>query len=125
MTDKELLDKRPTHNPLLTPEGYFDSFTDKLMQKLPEQQKDAEAPRFTIRHFFRYAAAAVVTAVCIGTGSYIYTRQSLPAQDSLSLTTSALAQADDEAVSDDYLDQAIDYELINNEDLAYYLTEAY
>ena len=122
MTEKDILPNKPQHNPLLTPEGYFESFTDKLMQRLPEQQVAAK-PRFSLFRFVRYAAAAVVAAVCIGTGTFIYTRQTLPTQDSIEAANALTAQYDDE--SDDYLDEAIDYELINNSELAYYLTEAY
>lgn len=135
MWDKNILQQKPEHNPLLTPDGYFDQFTDKLMQRLPEQQAAAPAtdeqaakPRMRlifVRKMMRYAAAVIVACLCIGTGTYIYTHQAVPAQDSLTTSTANIALSTDEQDSEDYLDQALDYEMIGNDELAYYLTEAY
>lgn len=36
--DSELLKKYGKKNPFTTPEGYFESFTEKLMEQLPEKE---------------------------------------------------------------------------------------
>lgn len=122
MVDKNILNNKPQHNPLQTPKGYFDEFTDKLMRQLPEQE--SVRPKFSIMRFTRYAVAAVMAGVCIGTGTYFYTRQSVSLQDTIASPSSIALYTDDQD-SDDYIDEALDYEMIDNEELAYYLTEAY
>ncbi len=133
MTEKELYNIRPQRNPMRTPEGYFGSFTDRLMQRV-QQQSTLEQPalpaspskfRITVRRFMRYAAAVAVAAVCIGTSTYIYTHQPVPTQDSLVTSPQSIALATSDDYSDEYIDEALDYEYINNSELAYYLTEAY
>lgn len=127
------MEMKPHHNPLQTPDGYFDQFTDRLMQRIGEQAPQdkkpvAEAPvlKVRLRRFMRYAAAVIVAALCVGTGTYFYSREAVSTQDSLAMAAApAQAIPSDDQVSDDYIDEVIDYELIANSELADYLTEAY
>lgn len=130
MTEQELIKMKLGRNPMLTPDGYFDSFTERLMQQLPAKPTPAvesakPSMHIAVRRFMRYAAAIVVAAFCIGAGTYIYTHQSVSTQDSIAALSTSLANVGDEDLSDEYIDEALDYECINNSDLAYYLTEAY
>ena len=113
-------------NPFRTPDGYFESFTERLMTRIAEEapQQTAEPVKARIvelplwRRAMRYAAAVVVAALCVGGGTWLYNR--LQTTDQL-LTGDALEYAWD----DDELDDALDYEMVDNNQIAYYLTEAY
>lgn len=108
--------------PFKTPDGYFDGFTARLMERMehegvlkPEHVK--VIPLTPMKRWMRFAAAAVVAGVCMVGGTYLYTRSDVAEQ----------TQSDDfmELLSEDMLDDALDYELLNNEQIEYYLTEAY
>ena len=131
MMEEELIRKHDKgRNPFTTPEGYFEGFTSRLMERieregLKEQQtsETAQVVRLhPLRRMMRYAAAAVVTGICVGVGTYFYQRHA-------SADTLALADATEMLFSDETLDDALDYEmdygLVNNNQIAYYLTEAY
>ena len=112
-------------NPFRTPDGYFENFTDRMMARIAE-----EAPRQTEpakvkvvelrpwRTMMRYAAAILVAAFCIGGGTLLFNRLQTPEQ---LLDNDAMELAWD----DDDLDDVLDYELVDNSQIAYYLTEAY
>lgn len=122
-------------NPFRTPDGYFEGFTSRLMERMeregltatpaqiPEQQKTTSkvVKMNPIRRALRYAAAAVLAGICVGTGTYLYMNQS---------STDQMMAADAmELLSEETLEQAFDYEadyeMLDNSQIAYYLTEAY
>ena len=117
-----------------TPDGYFDSFTSRLMERMEHEgllaeKRPTEAvvvempervkaiPMTPVKRWARFAAAAVVASICMIGGTYLYTRSDVAEQ----------TQADSfaELMSEDMLDEALDYELLNNGQIEYYLTEAY
>lgn len=117
--------------PFTTPEGYFEGFTEKLMQRLPAKEGSMEpaissqqpplqtAKKITLnpmRRFMRYAAAIIVAAGCLGVGIYLFDRNAQPQ------TETALAE---DMLTDENLDEILDYEMLSNNQIAYYLTEAY
>ena len=110
-------------NPFRTPEGYFENFTDRLMERIAEE---APKPEVVVKaqvlplwkRTMRYAAAVAVAALCVGGGTFLYNRLQAPEQ---LLTNDALEYAWD----DEELDDVLDYELVDNNQIAYYLTEAY
>lgn len=90
----------PKDNPFRTPEGYFDTLTDRVMAGLPRQQQPQ-------RRLWPYAAAAcLAAALCIG--GYIYTART--------------AEAPATALESSYIDEALDYALVDNNEIATYLT---
>ena len=114
-------------NPFSTPEGYFDTFTSRLMQRLPQQpaqpaQDTKPATILPLRQRlarpFRYAAAAALAGICLAAGTYVLTRDNTTAP-----TTTANNFSQTEA--NEYIDEAMDCGIINNNQIAYYLTEAY
>lgn len=112
-------------NPFRTPEGYFENFTDRLMARIaeeaPVQQETVKARVVAIplwRRAMRYAAAVAVAALCVGGGTLLYNRLQAPEQ---LLTNDAVEYAWD----DEELDEVLDYEMVDNSQIAYYLTEAY
>ncbi|MBQ8713297.1 MAG: hypothetical protein IJ551_10850 [Prevotella sp.] len=89
-------------NPFRVPEGYFDSFTAELMQKLPEQQKPALMVR--LRPWL-YAAACLFVALFTATVYFV-------APDRESSVQVAAA-----APSDTYVEDAADYVMADNIDI--------
>lgn len=121
MKEEDIIRKHDTgRNPFRTPDGYFDHFTERLMRQLPplEEVSAAKPVRISlVRRIRRYAAAAVVAGLCIGVGAYLL-RQPSSAND-------PLLASESELYSNDYIDEALDYEMVDNNQIAYYLTEAY
>ena len=106
--------------PFATPDGYFDSFTARLMSRLPEQPQEQTPPRIValnpMRRLMRYAATVAIAVLCLGGGLYLYNGSHAPA----TVTASA-----DEMLDGDNLEEILDYEMLSNNQIAYYLTEAY
>lgn len=116
--------------PFTTPDGYFDNFTSQLMERMEREgllkrEEQPEVVKATVikmspwRRTLRYAAAAVVVGFCVATGTYFIQQQG-------GIKEGVLAADDSELMySDEALDYELDYELVNNQQIAYYLTEAY
>lgn len=96
-------------NPFRVPEGYFESFDERLFARLP-QQKQAKVVSLR-RNLWRYAAAIVVV---LGVGSALYWHRD-------SATTLAYSE---EAAQEEYYNDALDYAMVDNSEIAAYLTEA-
>lgn len=115
-------------NPFVVPEGYFEGFTEKMMARLKAEAEGTESRQAIVvklpfwKRAMRYAAAVAVVAVMVGGGMF-YSLRSTSGESSTQLA----AQTDqlDFYFSDDDLNAALDYELVDNQHIAYYLTEAY
>ena len=109
--------------PFTTPDGYFDGFTSRLMERIEREglQPTKVVRMSPFKRAMHYAAAAVVAGVCIGAGTYLYTTKTTVDQQ--------MAETIEASFSDETLDEALDYAmdngLINNNQIAFYLTEAY
>ena len=103
MNEEKYLEERlAKRNPFRVPEGYFESFADRVMEQLPPQQQKAKR---TLLRPWMYAAACLVVAVfCI---AVYFSRVDTPA-------TSEMPQM---AVTDTYMDEAADYVMIDNTDI--------
>ena len=115
--------------PFQVPEGYFEGFTERMMTRLQteglttettSQQHVVKLPLW--KRAMRYAAAAAAVAVMAG-GGLFYALRTTSGDASMQLA----AQADQMEFyyTDDDLDAVLDYELVDNQHIAYYLTEAY
>lgn len=124
MKEEEIISKHlKERNPFRTPDGYFDSFNSRLMQRIAAQAPEAKQAkvvslRRSTTRYVRYAAAAVIAGLCITAGTYFWNK------DTASNGQTAAIAAFDNA-NEEYIDAALDYEMINNNQIAYYLTEAY
>ncbi|MBR1682583.1 MAG: hypothetical protein IJ700_04435 [Bacteroidaceae bacterium] len=112
-------------SPFQTPDGYFEGFTERLMARIAEEQPVAEASQKARivqiplwRRSLRYAAAIAVAAVALGGGALLYDRLQTPEQ-------AWEVDAAEYAWDTGELDEVIDYEMLDNQQIAYYLTEAY
>ena len=113
MTNEEikLQELAGKENPFRVPSGYFEHFDERLLARLPQP---AEQPRKTIRlmpRLWRYAAAIVFVA---GVGAAMLWNRNT-AQPTA--TTAELAQ-------EEYYNDALDYIMVGNMEIAEYLTEA-
>lgn len=132
MKEEDIIRQHDTgRNPFAVPEGYFRDFDERLMQRLAELSDGvatesggaaaSSGPRgkvvvMPVRRWMRYAAAIAVAALCIGGGTYLYNRGTAAEPE---------ADAAELLLSDDNIDEILDYEMLNNNQIAYYLTEAY
>ena len=129
MKEEEIIRQHDSgQRPFTMPEGYFDSFTSRLMERMEHEgllEQSAERPAVQpvkvirlnpLQRFMRYAAVAVVAGVCVVAGTYLYNHE---------MSQSQGAELADYVISDDDIDEMLDYEVVNNSQIAYYLTEAY
>jgi len=113
--------------PFTVPEGYFEGFTERMMTRLKAEEQApvavVRAVRIPLwRRAMRYAAVGLVAMVCVG-GAWFYTSHR-PTSDAQAQLTAQM-EFSDFNYSDDDLDAVLDYELVDNAHIAYYLTEAY
>ncbi len=111
--EKEKLTYKLTESkemPFRVPEGYFESFTDRMMAQLPKTPQSRP-----ILRLWRYAVAVVIVATITGSAYYF-------TQSNITNDTNANSY---ELYSSNYDDQLLDYTLMNNNDIETFLTEAY
>lgn len=101
--EKTLMRLTKASNPYRAPQGYFDALPGRVMHKVKARQHRRLA--------IRWAVAAVLTGCVATAGLMLANRESHSAQHS------ELAHAQ-------YIDDALDYSMIDNTEIAYYLTEA-
>lgn len=104
-TDEEVTLRQLTRaaNPYRAPQGYFDALPGRVMQKVKARQRRRMAMRW---------AVAAVLAGCVATaGLTLLDRGTRDGQHS-------------ELAHTQYIDDALDYSMIDNAEIAYYLTEA-
>ncbi len=117
-------------NPFQVPESYFDSFTEQLMNALPEPAATPATPirKPLIRRigFHTLCAAASICALAV-LGTTLYLRPAdAEGQTATSPSIELMADnADFVYFSEEYIDDALDYAMVDNQEIAYYLTEAY
>lgn len=123
MTEEKLKqyieDKRSVgaSDPFKVPEGYFDSFCDRVMSQLPEQQQTIR--RTLIPRVWRYAAAAVVVGLIASVA--VLVPQFKQGQEDMQLASNHVES--DMSLDEEYFNEVLDYSMLNNNDIAYYLTE--
>ena len=115
---REMTSSANGKNPFLVPEGYFDNLPDRVMSHIREEgQHSILKRRHKSRFFIRLTAAAVLTGFFSLAGLMIY-EQSHPLsnqQEGSPLTS--LQEIE-------YTDELLDYAMLDNNDIEYYLTEA-
>ena len=106
MDEKTLRELTGQQNPFRVPEGYFENFNERLQARLPQQQKAKTIRLRTV--LWRYAAAVVVV---LGLGTALYLNQNNQA------TTAYETQ-------EEYFNDELDYIMVDNMEIAEYLTAA-
>ncbi len=98
-------------NPFKVPEDYFDNFTERLMSQLPQQEEKKKTSN--VRPLWRWAAAVAVVAAA-GIASYM----AAPDNDLVASDTNT------ELIYEQYSNDALDYAMLDNQDIEMFLTEA-
>lgn len=125
MTNKEeryLKSRIGKQNPFRVPEGYFDSFAERMMENLPEQEARtvvmSRPHRSRVLRTVLYAAACLCLAV-LGTVIYWH-KLSMQNVDSGSTTVAVHTTTNADAA---YVDAVADYTMMDNTDIYAYLSE--
>lgn len=128
--EKDLLSKyAKKKNPFRTPEGYFEQFATQLMEQLPDMPaaKETEAERPALIRRLRplwLAAAAVCGVVFCTTVTLMAVKHAHQPAPTASTSTWTPQNAYQEFTEED-LFEAMDYALVDNNDISMYLSEAY
>lgn len=115
---REIASSANGKNPFRVPQGYFNALPQRVMERIrEEEQNKAHKHERSRRLFMRLTAAAMLTGFFAIAGLMIY-EQSNPLATSQDQT--ALASA----LEIEYTDELLDYAMLDNNDIEYYLTEA-
>mgnify|MGYP003305512977 FL=1 len=115
---REMTSSANGKNPFLVPEGYFDNLPDRVMSHIREDgQHSLLKRRHKSRFFIRLTAAAVLTGFFSLAGLMIY-EQRHPLSNQHEGSPLTLLQ------EIEYTDELLDYAMLDNNDIEYYLTEA-
>lgn len=105
-------------NPFLVPEGYFDNLPDRVMSHIREEgQHNILKRRHKSRFFIRLTAAAVLTGFFSLAGLMIYEQGHPLSNHQEGNPLTSLQEIE-------YTDELLDYAMLDNNDIEYYLTEA-
>ena len=96
-----LAERFGTERPFTVPDGYFDSLPGRVMGRIAQRRRR--------RNAWRWAAAAVLAGAVAAGGALFEARQD-----------KQLAETDDVQ----YIEDALDYSMIDNMSIASFLTEA-
>lgn len=108
-------------NSFQVPEGYFESLTSEIMNKLPEKEKAASEPEASvtvwtkIKPLLYMAAMFVGAALIIRVGAY---------NGDKATNEVAVTEVDIETVTDEYIDAAMDRSMLDDYSLYVYLSDA-
>lgn len=114
------LDKYEDRGQFKVPEGYFDTLADRIMANIPEAPKQKKsATIISLNTRLKYAvAAAIVGAVIGGTTIRLYQQgTSIAKIDKTEVTNNS------ETYSDEYVNDYIDYAMVDDNDIYEYLSE--
>lgn len=124
MREEDIIRKKfGKKEPFIVPENYFADFADRLMNELPEKNAPVvNKPAAKVR-YLRYwlATAAVLCSVAV-TGAWVYLRQASASKTpvaSVSVEHDLNVTPETESV---YMEDMLDYALVDNSEIAMYLT---
>lgn len=116
--EKILIEKFGKANHFTVPEGYFDSFTEKLMEQLPEPNAnviDIHAQRWWNRIPLRKMAAAVGIGLVL-TGSALMLASKMTSHQPIMASTQENLQHES-CAEYSLFDQMADYTMMDNQDI--------
>ena len=100
--EKLIIEKFGNENPFRVPDNYFNEFPQRIMNRIERQR--------TRKMIIRWSIAAMLVGCIMGTTFLMnnFSQQNFPL----------------EADNSQYIEDALDYSMINNMEIATYLTEA-
>lgn len=101
--EEYIKEKMGRQNPFTVPDGYFESFSAKMMERLPEKQAKVRP----LRRWY-YAAACACIALF---GASVFLMQ---ADGDEAVVASA---TEHEMYDASYVDEAVDYAMVDNQDI--------
>lgn len=115
--EDKILNKIGTENPFRVPEGYFESFTSEVMNRLPEKEKPAITQREPTR-WERVRPWLYMAAMFIGAAMIIRVASSdrTPAADRMAV--------DDTENEIEYINMAVENSMLDDYSLYVYLTDS-
>ena len=115
--DKDLLKKYGKKNPFTVPEGYFQDFSEKLMEQLPEKEV---MPEPEIRMWDRIKPWVYMAAMFVG---LMFTVRAFVGEQPSSQSTD-MEIGNYTEIPDEYLDPSVNQTMMDDYELYQYLTEA-
>lgn len=119
-TLREMTSSANGKNPFRVPEGYFDTLPQRVMERIKEEgQAGQPKRRRKSRFFIRLTAAAVLTGFFSLAGLMMYEQSHpiTPYQETASFASASASEIE-------YSDELLDYAMLGNSDIEYYLTVA-
>lgn len=103
----QLRQRFPNANPFIVPDGYFDQLTAKVMERLPQENQQAqELPLANRPHRWRYAA--ILAVLCVLTATLFLGRDN---------QSGSLLQDENASVAYSYFDEVADYVMLDNSEI--------
>lgn len=127
MIEDKLRQHVGTKDPFKVPEGYFDTFADRLQSRIDQMPKAEKKPTKRVRlvpKAWFAAAASIVIVASVGL-SVMVPKWKTGNAESTKMSSMELAKASESEISsmeEAYFDE-LDYAMIDNNEIAYYLTE--
>ncbi len=124
MREEDIIRKKfGKKEPFTVPENYFADFADRLMNELPEKNAPVvNKPAAKVRHLRYWLATAAVLCSVAVTGAWVYLRQASASKTpvaSVSVEHDLNVTPETESV---YMEDMLDYALVDNSEIAMYLT---
>jgi hypothetical protein len=107
------------------PDGYFEQLPDKIMAKLPKEEKMQGVGHLSLTFKQRKFIAAAIVVGAIGISIFMSLDRILQSspQSSGAKTSAMVTSASVESHSDKMIDEFADYAMLDNEDMYSYLED--
>lgn len=115
-------------NPFTVPEGYFEQLTTNIMAQLPDSPQGTTkvVHKSTVRQWrIRLMSYAAAACIC---GLMLFGVSSLMNHHNLNSSATASSHLQTEQYTDseeEYINDALDYARVSNQEIALYLTDVY
>ena len=100
------------------PEGYFSTLNKRIIDALPEDKPQRKGIRITFLPRMKYAAAACISVAIMGAGAL-----ALHLINPGNKAEPAMAKAQQEEITEEYVKEFMDYAMVDNNDVYLYLAE--
>lgn len=120
MKEEDIIKKCGKTNPFTVPEGYFENFTQQMMEQLPDKQT-IDVPEIEVTLWQRVKPLLYLAAVFVGLMVCIRFVVGDMHNEENKLSTPLLSN---EQISDQDIETIVEYSMMDNYTLYRYLTDA-